>query len=109
MHGIPRVLQTRADFDEALAMVASGEAHASQVIPHFAGLIESSKHYVFDKLLPEGTEPDGGMPTYCVLEPTEQTPARVQLVQATDPEARIFSLGYTVAEVESIITELGAL
>lgn len=109
MHGTPRILQTRADFDEALRMARDGEAHPPIVAAHFAGLIESSKHYVFDKLLPEGTVPDGGMPTYCVLAVTEQTPVRVQLVQATDPEARIFSLGYTVAEVESIITELGAL
>lgn len=108
MHSIPRILQTRTDFDEALRMARSGEAHPPVVATHFTGLLESSKHYVFDKLLTEGVEPDGGMPAYCVLDATEQTPSRAQLVQATNPEARIFSLGYTVAEVETIITELGA-
>lgn len=109
MHGIPKILQTRADFDESLALARSGQAHADTVARHFAGLVESAHHYAFEKLLSEGQEPDGAMPEYCVLEPTEQNPARTQLKLSIDPQARLFALGYTVAEVESIITELGAL
>jgi hypothetical protein len=109
MHGIPRILQTRADFDLALAMARSGEAHPPIVAAHFAGLIEASRTYVFDKVLAEGEAPDGSMPAYCVLEGSEALPTRAQLKQVTDPVARLFALGYTVAEVETIITELGAL
>jgi hypothetical protein len=109
MHGIPRILQTRADFDLALALARTGEAHPPIVATHFAGLIEASRSYAFDKVLADSQAPDGPMPAYCVLEASEALPTRTQLKQVTDPEARLFALGYTVAEVETIITELGAL
>lgn len=108
MQGIPKTLQTREDFDLVLALARAGEAHKPSVAKHFAGLTESAHHYVFDKTLTAQGLPTGPMPAYCVIEATEQDPVRRQLRLAVDPQARIFALGYTLAEVESIITELGA-
>lgn len=107
MQGIPKILQTREDFDLTLALARDGEAHKPAVARHFVGLTESARHYVFDKTLTADENPAGPMPDYCVTEPSEQDPVRRQLKLSIDPQARLFSLGYTLAEVESIVTELG--
>ncbi len=106
MQGIPRIMQTREDFDLALAAARAGAADRRAVASHYAGLIEAAKRYVFDRELAEGEQPDGEMPAYCVTEATEQDPKRRQLKLEIDPESRLFQLGYTVAEVEAVINEL---
>lgn len=107
MQGIPKILQTREDFDLTLALARAGEAHKPAVARHFAGLAESARHYVFDKTLTADEKPTGPMPDYCVIEPSEQDPVRRQLKLSIDPQSRLFGLGYTLAEVASIVTELG--
>lgn len=106
MQGLPKILQIREDFDLALTLARAGEVSKSLVARHFAGLVESAHHYAFDRAL-LATEPaDGAMPIYCVTEATEQDPVRHQLKRVVDPDARLFLLGYTLPEVQSIITEL---
>lgn len=106
MHGIPRILQTREDFDLALAAARSGEADKTIVAGHFKGLIEAAHYYAFDRYLADGEAPDGAPPEYWVIEPTEYQPQRRQEKRTLDPEARLFKLGYSLAEVEAIINEL---
>lgn len=106
MQGVSKILQTRADFDSALDLARSGEAPPRTVAAHFAGLIESAHHYVYDRDLSDGEAPDGVMPDYCVTEATEADPVRRQLKRVVDPAARLFELGYTIGEVQAIITEL---
>ncbi|NMM21855.1 MAG: hypothetical protein HHJ15_18200 [Rhodoferax sp.] len=108
MHSIPKILQTREDFDQALALARSGDAPRATVAKHFAGLAESAQHYVFDKVLAANELPTGPMPDYCVTEASEQDPVRRQLKLSIDPQARLFELGYTLANVASIVNELGA-
>lgn len=106
MQGIPKILQTRADFDLALDMARRGEASRAAVAQHFRGLVEAARHYVFDRVLADGEAPDGAPPEYWVIEPTEDNPQRRQEKRTLDPEARLFKLGYSLAEVEAIINEL---
>lgn len=108
MQGIPKILQTRDDFDSALNLARSGDAPRVTVAKHFAGLAESAQHYVFDKSLAAEEPPTGPMPDYCVIEASEQDPVRRQLKLSTDLQARLFELGYTLAEVASIVNEPGA-
>jgi len=108
MQGIPKILQTREDFDLVLALARAGQAHKPAVAKHFAGLAESAQHYQFDKALAPDEPPSGPMPAYCVIEASEQNPQRQQLKLVVDPQARLFSLGYALAGVQSIITELEA-
>lgn len=109
MQGIPKILQTRADFDSALELARSGEASRGTVASHFAGLVESAHRYAFDRDLAEGEAADGDLPAYCVIEATELDLVRQQLKREVDSSARLFALGYTLAEVESIVTELGGV
>lgn len=109
MQGIPKILQTRADFDAALELARTGEASRAVVARCFGGLVESAHHYVYDRDLAADEAPDGVLPDYCVTEASEQNPVRRQLKRTVDPEARLFALGYSIVEVESIITELGGV
>ncbi|MCX8016405.1 MAG: hypothetical protein N2690_00685 [Rhodocyclaceae bacterium] len=106
MQGIPKILQTRADFDLALDLARRGEADSAAVARHFRGLIESAHYYAFDRVLADGEAPDGEPPQYLVIEPTADQPQRRQEKRTVDPSARLFQLGYTLAEVETIIHEL---
>ena len=108
MHGIPKILQTREDFEQLLNLARAGNASCATVSRHFAGLAESAKHYVFEKVLAADESPTGAMPDFCVTEASAQDPVRRQLKLSIDPQARLFALGYTLAEVASIVNELGA-
>lgn len=106
MQGLPKILQTREDFDLALELARAGEASAATVARHFTGLVESAHGFVFDRTLSAAEVSDGVLPDFCVTEATEQDPVRRQLKLTVDPAARLFALGYTLAEAQSIITEL---
>ncbi len=106
MQGLPKILQTRADFDLALELARAGDAPAASVALHFSGLIESAYRFDFDRVLADAEAADGALPDFCVTEATKQDPVRRQLKRAVDPDARLFALGYSLAEVQSIITEL---
>jgi hypothetical protein len=106
MQGIPKILQTRADFDMALDLARRGEAGRAAVARHFRGLIEAAHHYVFDRVLADGEAPDGEPPEYWVIEASESLPERRQERRVVDTNARLFQLGYTLAEVEAIVNEL---
>lgn len=108
MYGIPRILQTREDFDLAVSLARSGEADRQVVASQLQGLLEASQHYVFDRALAAGEAPDGAMPGYCVVEPSDANPQRQQLKSAIDNESRLFALGFSQADIESLITELEA-
>lgn len=109
MQGLPKILQTREDFDLALTLARAGEVSASVVARHFTGLIESAHSFIFDRVLTATGAADGTLPGYCVTGPTEQDPVRRQLKRTVDAQARLFKLGYTVAGVQTIITELEAI
>lgn len=112
MYGIPKILQTRADFDFCLVAAKSGEANPHDVLKHFRGLISSAQTYVFDKTLTADEPPSGMQPDYYVSEQKDETTGdtiRTQSRLKIDQSARIFSLGYTITEVTTIITELEAL
>lgn len=108
MQGLPKILQTREDFDLALEMARAGETSALSVANHFTGLVESAHSFIFDRALAASEAADGALPDFCVTEATEQDPVRRQLKRTVDPNpnARLFALGYTLAEVQSIIAEL---
>lgn len=106
MHLIPKTLQTREDFDLAISLARTGEADTHAVAQHLRGLLEASKHYVFDRYLTDIEVPDGTMPDYCIIEPSDLNPQRQQLKRITDTEARLFALGFSQIEIEQLITEL---
>lgn len=103
MIGIPRVLQTKADFDDMEAMVKLGEVRASDLAKHYKGLLECRYTYVFDKIL--NGDADGDMPDYChTVDP--ESGQTTQLKRIEDPSARAITLGFTWDYIESRIKSL---
>ena len=107
MKGLPKLLQTREDFNEALALAETDKSIAHALANQFKGLLESSYKYEFDKNLAENELPDGELPDFVVVEKNdEQNIKRHQLKRVIDENARLFSLGFDVATVTIIINKL---
>ncbi|MCI4410371.1 MAG: hypothetical protein JHC38_01720 [Thiotrichales bacterium] len=107
MKGLPKQLQTREDFNEALLLAETEKTIAHALANHFKGLLESSYKYEFDKNLNDGENPDGTLPDFVVIEKNdEQNIKRHQLKRVIDENSRLFSLGFDVATVTIIINKL---
>ena len=107
MISIPVVLQTQADYMRALDKARNQEKYRPAVIGHLRGLLAGRWAYVYDRELSEGEEPDGASAEYKVVQ-DEESGDRAQLRRQEQPQAAIFQLGFTVAEVEAYISELEA-
>jgi hypothetical protein len=109
MYGVPKTLNTRADFDRVHDLAKAGRLPAEGVKKYWQGLLSGKDHYVFDRILADGEDPDGTPPDYIVLnvEQDDGTTERRQQKLMENPDARIFKLGYTAADVETKISELG--
>ncbi|WP_022727220.1 hypothetical protein [Fodinicurvata sediminis] len=111
MIGVPRILRTKQDFENVKAGVISGDItgrHAARALAHWQGLL-SRHRYSFDRLLSEGESPDGSEPDYRVMEDLDEETGdtiRRQLKREEDPNARIVTLGYSVSEVEAVISDM---
>ncbi|SFT73641.1 hypothetical protein [Halomonas saccharevitans] len=113
MQGVPRYgLRTRADYDLLQGLALQGEVRPQGVTrlkQHWQGLLSGRFVYMRDRVLADGESPDGPMPDYRVLEIEDEdagTVERVQFQRTESPDAEIFRLGYSVAEVEQAITDL---
>ncbi len=107
MINTPKTLQTRQDFDRSIQTATEDVRQKPAVIANLKGLIEGAYQYDFSRVLLAAEMPDGAMPDYFVVEASEDT-ERHQLIRAENPTAKIFYLGYTIAQVETIINQLEA-
>lgn len=108
MHGIPKYLQTREDYDRAAEMARADRSLAAKALRHFHGLLASRFAYEFDRDLGVDESPDGEAPDYLVMPEGDDAP-RSQLIRREQATARLFALGYTVAEVEAVVSELESM
>ena len=116
MQGVPRYgLRTRADYDLLQGLATQGEIRPQGVATlkrHLEGLLAGRFTYVYDRDLADGESPDGDMPDCLLLNVEDEeagTTRRVQMQRIESPQAEIFRLGFTVAEVEQAITDLEAV
>ena len=105
MKGYPKHLNTREDYEYVHANFPS-----EKWLPSFKALLEGLTNWFFEKNLKtrdEGIEDE----THKIVENTTtdaegiETTTYAQYVLKTDTNAKIFRMGYTVAEVEAIIAE----
>jgi hypothetical protein len=104
MYGYPKQIATRTDAEYLLGYLGSPWATPENIqrgLLFFEGMLAHAKSYVFDRNLAEGEEPD---PDCIVL--VQEDGTRRQEALADDPAALIYRMGYTVAEVEAIITQI---
>lgn len=101
MRGFPKVLNSREDYDN----IVEDFGYTKEVKRAYQGLLNTAKHYVFDRELGADEEPDGPEPEYKVLEEGQEdgSTLRTQYKLVENPDGRIFKLGFTVEEVQGVI------
>jgi hypothetical protein len=107
MRGVPKTVRTRADIESLMAFLGGPSATPDRIawgIRTLQGLLATRQHYEFDRILANSEEPDGPEPNYRVV--TDEGGDRRQNKLVDDPNARIYRLGLTDAEVEDWITTL---
>lgn len=109
MYGIPRILQTRADYERCHALALAVAADPAAMRRHWQGLKNGARHYVFDRHLDAEQAPDGPAPDYLVIEPAEEGEPRRQMKLVDDPSARMHALGYDLAQIDQKIAQLEAI
>lgn len=107
MYGYPKIINTRADVDHLVTFLGSKwatQVNIKKALDYLHGLKEGTQHYVFDRELSENEEQDGPAPDYLVL--TDEEGTRRQQVLAHNPNATIYRLELTEAEVDQLIATL---
>lgn len=98
MKGIPKVLSTKADYMNILALFSADECR-----PHFKKLLNSRYHFVVEGELLEGDDGITDKDHKVTMEVTENGVTRYQMVRVENPNAKLFKIGFTVSEIESIL------
>lgn len=104
MYGYPPTIQTRHDVEYLVGYLGTHWATAenrARGLAYLRALRDKTEHYVFDRALTEGEDPDGPEPEYRVMESEEE--GRRQYRLEPDPNALIHRLGFTVEEVDNLI------
>ncbi len=111
MHGAPKTLQTKEDYEVCHAEVLAGYPAKNEMIDRWQSLIDTQQIYVFDRILAADEAADGAEPDYRVVEDKleDGTIERHQFILVADSASMLGGLGYTVAEVQAKMTELEAL
>lgn len=101
MHGFPKYLNSRADYEN----IIRDFGYTGEVKQAYQALLNTACHYVFDRELASGEDPDGPEPEYRVME--EQMPdgtiKRIQFKLVDDPDSKLKQLGFTRQEVEEVV------
>jgi hypothetical protein len=109
MQGFPKHIATKADVDFLMSYLDSGFASQTNIDKGLAFLNEllNTKIYVFDKILSTDEDPTGSEPNYKVLEDQgDNNDERHQFVFTENPNANIYKVGLTVAEVQDYISQI---
>ena len=104
MYGYPKIINTRHDIEYLVSYLGSKWATAenkARGLAYLQALRDKTQHYVVDRVLAEGEDPDGPEPGYRVTE--DENGVRTQYLLADDPNAPIHRLGFADAEVEQLI------
>lgn len=114
MIGLPRILQTTADFEWADKLVAAGVIAPTDLLPHYQGLLAGRYQYVFDHALADSDpEPVATQtPPEWWIQPArvenDGTIPRQVLARTDNPSARAVALGLTWTVIAQRIAKLGA-
>lgn len=98
MKGFPKTLNSKQDYQN----IIDEFGYCKEVKRAYQGLLNTSKKWKFDKLLDSEDNADSG-DNYKVMEDEDRGLVQYQLVD--NPEGKIFKLGFTISEVEEVISK----
>ncbi len=109
MIGIPRYLNTKDDCEGMHQLALAGQIPAEFGIKAWRGLLAGAYSYRYDRDLAATEAPDGPEPDFIVLdvEQPDGSIVRQQHKLTRDTSSRMDRLGYTEADVQQKIAELG--
>lgn len=101
MYGFPKHLNSRVDYEN----IVRDFGYCSEVKAAYQALLNTDKHYIFDRVLATGEQPDGPEPEYRVMEERmpDGTIKRVQFKLIDNPNSKLKQLGFARHEVEEVI------
>ena len=101
MIGFPKHLNSKQDYEN----IVKDFGYCDEVKAAYQALLATDKHYVFDRELTDGEEPDGSGPDYKVMSEKSDggTVRRVQYKLIDNPDSKLKQLGFTVKEIEEVI------
>lgn len=111
MRGFPKNLNTKFDYEYVVANYTDTAENKAKTIRALQNLLDSVNGWFFVSHL---TSADAGTTddTHKVVEVTENGSSEVtgydQYEYRENPNAKIFRIGYTVAEVEALIARVSA-
>lgn len=109
MIGNPKHLNSKNDYLNVQALAMAGEADKASMMARWQSLLDTASHYVFDRVMAAGEQPPAPEPAYRVCEETREGVTTKTLFRLeADPNCAMARLGFTAAEINNHITELGA-
>lgn len=101
MYGFPKHLNSRADYEN----IVRDYGYCAEVKAAYQALLNTDRHYIFDRELTAGEQPDGLEPEYRVTEEymPDGTIKRVQFKLIDNPNSKLKQLGFARQEIEEVI------
>jgi hypothetical protein len=102
MKGFPKKLKTKKDYEN----IVNDFGYTQKVKEAYQALLETDKHYVFDKELATEDERTGPEPEYKVMKEDDQETKTVRIVQyklVDNLDSKLKELGFTESEVQEVI------
>ena len=103
MKGFPKQLNSKKDYEN----VVNDFGYCAKTKEAYQALLDTNKHYVFDRELATESDRDGATPDYKVMseEQPDETERIVQYKLADNPDSKLKELGLMVSEVEEVINQ----
>ena len=108
MRGMPHKFNSRTDVETCFELAKQGKLDAGEIKKRLQAMLNTDKHYVFDKVLDNPDNADGSEPEYKVMEQEKKdgTKEYIQYRLEEDPGAIFRQLGFTKDEIENLIAQL---
>ena len=104
MKGFTKKLNSKKDYEN----IVDDFGYTQKIKEAYQALLETDKHYVFDKKLAAETNRTGPLPNYKVMKEDDQETETVKIVQyklVDNPDSKLKELGFTEAEVQGVIDQ----
>ena len=108
MRGFPVKFNSRQDVEVCFELAKQGMLDTDELKKRLQAMLNTDKHYVFDKALDSPDNADGPEPDFKVMEQESDdgTKEYVQYKLEENPGAIFRALGFTKEEIENLISQL---
>mgnify|MGYP006292395679 FL=1 len=102
MKGFPKRLNSKKDYEN----IVDDFGYTKKVKEEYQALLDTDKHYVFDKELASEDERTGPAPDYKVMKEENEEDGSTKIVQyklVDNPDSKLKKIGFEIQEVQEVI------